>query len=101
MRNRPLSSEDAAAVEAAESSNANDLAVDGIQAERDEGDKGEAVGANIRIDLVPNVMEGGLDAQGGGVEASATVQSEDVDSQAGPQRRRNPRRGKQSDTINM
>jgi hypothetical protein len=38
-------------------------------------------------------MEGGLEAQGGGVEMPATMQSGELEMQAGPSRRRNPRRG--------
>jgi hypothetical protein len=65
-------------------------------------DRGEehAIGPEIGIDLVPGVTDSGLATQDGRIEEPSRMQSGEIETQAGQQRRRNPRRGKPSDTTN-
>jgi hypothetical protein len=67
---------------------------------QDRGEEEDTIGPKIGIDLVPGVTESGLEAQDGSIEKPSRVQSDKIEAQAGQQRRRNPRRGKQSDTTN-
>jgi hypothetical protein len=45
-------------------------------------------------------IEGSSGAQDGGIEVPPTVHSSEIEIETGPQRRRNPRRGKHSDATN-
>jgi hypothetical protein len=55
--------------------------------------------ATFGTELVPVVTEGSLGAQKGGIEVPPTMQSSEIEIEAGPQRRRNPRRGKYSEAT--
>jgi hypothetical protein len=96
MRSRPPESQDIGEVEAEES---NDM-IDGPGALQGESSQGRAVGPEVRVGLVPEVMENGLEVQGRDIEVPAMVQSGEIETMAGPSRRRNPRRGVQLDTTN-
>jgi hypothetical protein len=67
---------------------------------QDRGEKEHAVGLEIGINMVPGVTKTGFEVQDGKIEELLTLQSGEIETQVGEQRRRNPRRGKQSDTIN-
>jgi hypothetical protein len=67
---------------------------------QDRGEEEHAIGPEIGIDLIPGVTESGLETQDGSIEEPSRVQSDKIEAQAGQQRHRNPRRGKQSDTTN-
>ena len=72
---------------------------DGLGTLQHEGGQRHTIGHEVGIDLVLGISEGGLVAQEGGIGVPAKVQSRDVDTQVGPSRRRNPRRGNQLDTT--
>jgi hypothetical protein len=63
--------------------------------------EGEGVGMGPKSDdkLVPTAMGNGSEVQERGVEVLATLQSSENELQRDPPRRRNPRRGKQPETI--
>ena len=96
MHNRPPESQDIGEVEAEQSGDMDD----GPGALRGESSQGCAVGPEVRIGLVPGVMEHGLEAQGRDMEVPAMVQSGEIENMAGPSRRRNPRCRVQLDTTN-
>ena len=54
----------------------------------------------MRIGLVSGVMENDLEMQDRDIEVPVMVQSGEIETVAGPSRRRNPRCGVQLDTTN-
>jgi hypothetical protein len=65
-----------------------------------ESGQGCAVGPEVRIGLVSGVMENDLEMQDRDIEVPVMVQSGEIETVAGPSRRRNPRCGVQLDTTN-
>ena len=100
MCNRPPESQDIREIEAEESSDMDVVEDDRPEALQAESGQGCAVGPEVRIGLVPGVMEDGLEMQGRDVGVPAKLQSGGIETMAGPSRRRNPRRGVQLDTTN-
>ena len=96
MHNHPPERQDIGEVEAEQSSDMDD----GPGALQGVSGQGRAVGPEVRIGLVPGIVEHGLETQGRDMEVPAMVQSGEMENTAGPSRRRNPRRGVQLDTTN-
>jgi hypothetical protein len=94
MRNHPPESQDAGEdreVEAPESGGVDAIGGDGPGTLRDEGGQGHVLGPEVGINLVPTVVEGGLETRNRDIEVPAMVQSGEIETEVGPARRRNPR----------
>lgn len=87
MRNRPHESQDIREIEAKESSDMDVVEDDRPEALQAESGQGCAVGPEVRIGLVPGVMEDGLEMQGRDVGVLAKLQSGGIETMAGPSRR--------------
>jgi len=62
-------------------------------------EEGHTVGAEAEANLIPEMEGSSSEAQERGIEVPLTVQRGADEPQEAPPRRRNPRRGKQSDTT--
>jgi hypothetical protein len=95
MRKRPVEAQDVREEEscAVEGENESEML-------QDKGEEELAVGLEIGINMVPGVTETGFEVQDRRIEEPLRLQSGEIETRVGEQRRRNPRRGKQSDTIN-
>ena len=60
--------------------------IDGLGDLQVESSQGHAVGPEVRIGLVPEVMENGLEVQGRDIEVSVMVKSGVIETMAGPSR---------------
>ena len=76
-------------------------AVGGDESVMVQGESGQrnTVGQDLGNNLVSVVVDDGFEGQEGGIEVTARVRSEDIDAQVAPPRRRNLRRGNQSDAT--
>ena len=82
MCNCPPKGQDIGEVETEES---NDM-INGLGDLQVESSQGHAVGPEVRIGLVPDVMENGLEVQGRDIEVSVMVKSGEIETMAGPSR---------------
>jgi hypothetical protein len=97
-RQRPIQTRDDGDVEA--SSGANAINRDNEPAMQDGGEREHGIGARFGVALASGVRAGGSEVQDRGIGVLSTMQSSEMESQGGPPRRQNPRRGKQSDNTN-
>lgn len=81
---QPLESEDTGEVKVEGSNVVDVVGGDGLGDLQENGGQGPTVGPEVVVNLVPGVMDGGLEAQGGGIQVPVTVQSGEIEMQVGP-----------------